>query len=90
MWSCIIDRHADDSKYQENAIEISNCDIETAFCDLTISDHFLGVIVVAPQELLHLFHLKMVPYILAAVRETIGEKSNNASTNEFIHTFFLT
>jgi hypothetical protein len=31
MWSCIIDIHADDSKYQENAIEISNCDIETAF-----------------------------------------------------------
>lgn len=68
-------------------MKLSYFDIEMACDDLTISDHFLEVISVTPQELHHLFEPGIVPYILSAIRETIGEKSK--STNKkFVDKFF--
>ena len=80
---CGLVSQADMQLIEENKeiqMRLSYFDIEMAFDDRTISDHFLEVIIFTPQELHHLFEPGIVPYILSAIRETIDEKSRNEST----------
>ena len=47
--------------------EISYYDNDAAFDDLPIADHFLGVLVFTPKELLHLLQLGIVPLTLTDI-----------------------
>jgi hypothetical protein len=53
--------------------------------NLSISDSFLEVIGVTPQEPLKVFWSGIAPYILTATRKTIDEQSINTSTKHFVN-----